>query len=214
MFHLEFDYRSLYLQSDFCECEDCRHGAKRVIEDFLDRLAWRIGDESIIVAKKIDAVWRKLMERQKGRRFTVDLEGEGFVGFTPIGPIARIGNFILNLVDTTDETVSSQQEVILLALGTRGALDGEIGLAPRWPLSLIVLGEHKLIQGVDGGRRDGMGDCELVFLIFGSRLATEGYEIVHFVLKLAHGKSFQSGLLHPYSTYAARRVDIGTQVAP
>lgn len=106
MFHLEFDYRSLYLQFDFCECEDCRHGAKRVIEDFLDRLAWRIGDESIIVAKKIDAVWRKLMERQKGRRFTVDLEGEGFVGFTPIGPIARIGNFILNLVDTTDERPS------------------------------------------------------------------------------------------------------------
>lgn len=82
------------------------------------------------------------------------------------------------------------------------------------PIPPIVLGEHDFIESVDGGGDDGTRDRELVLLVFGSRLAPEWRETVHLVFKLAHGKSFQSGLLHPYSMYAARLVGIGTQVAP
>ena len=136
------------------------------------------------------------MERQENRRLAVDLESEGVVALAPVGSVARIGNLILNLVDAADETVSSQQELILLALETRCALYCEIRLALRWPISLIVL-KHNLIHRIDGRRRDGTGNCKLVLLAISSRLTAKRAEIIHIVFKLTHNRSFQNGLPSP-----------------
>ena len=38
---------------------------KRVVEDLLDLIARHIGDEAVLVAEKINAVGRELMERQR-----------------------------------------------------------------------------------------------------------------------------------------------------
>ena len=169
----------------------------RVVEDLADLLARYIGDIAVLIAEQIDTVGRKLVKRQEGRWLTVDLEGEGVVALAPVGSITRIGNLILDLVDAADKAVSSQQEEILLALGTRGALNGKISLALRRPFTLVILGKHDLIQRIDGRYRGSARNSQLILLTISSRHAAKRTEIIHIVFRLTHSESFQNGLPSP-----------------